>query len=133
MATIRKRGSKWQVQVRRHGQTSTSRSFYSKGDAQAWGRHMEILADRGELDEAHRTIGKLTVRDLLTRYLDEVSVQKKGYDREIHVINALLREDFAGQGINEVTPSVFAAYRDRRLKEVRGASIRRYLGISRAE
>ena len=90
---------------------------------------MEILADRGELDEAHRTIGKLTVRDLLTRYLDEVSVQKKGYDREIHVINALLREDFAGQGINEVTPSVFAAYRDRRLKEVRGASIRRYLGI----
>ena len=129
MATIRKRGSKWQVQVRRKGQTSASRSFNSKGDARAWGRHMETLADRGNLGEAHRAIGKLTVKDLLIRYLNEVSVQKKGHDRETHVINALLREDFAGQAINEVTSSVFAAYRDRRLKEVQGASIRRYLGI----
>jgi len=90
---------------------------------------MEILADKGKLGKAHQNLGKLTVRDLLLRYLNEVSSRKKGYDREIHAINALLREEFAGQAINEVTPSVFAAYRDRRLNEVQGTSIRRYLGI----
>ncbi|MAG22661.1 MAG: integrase [Rhodospirillaceae bacterium] len=129
MATIRKRGTKWQVQVRRKGQSSASRSFNSKGDARAWGRQMETLADKGNLDEVHQKTGKLTVKDLLVRYRDEVSAQKRGHDREVHVINALLREDFSRQQINEVSPSVFAAYRDRRLKEVQGTSIRRYLGI----
>jgi len=129
MATIRKRGTKWQVQVRRKSQGSISRSFNSKSDARAWGREMEILADKGNLSEVHRPAGKLTIKDLLTRYLHEVSSRKKGYDREIYAINALLREEFAGLAINEVTPSVFAAYRDRRMKEVQGTSIRRYLGI----
>mgnify|MGYP003656504023 CR=1 FL=1 len=36
MATIRKRGDKWQVQVRRLGTTSISKSFLKKADAQAW-------------------------------------------------------------------------------------------------
>ena len=129
MATIRKRGSKWQVQVRRNGQAAVSRSFNSNRDARAWGRQMETLADTGKLDKVHQTTAKRTVKDLLTRYLEEVSVQKKGHGRETYTINALLREDFADQTINEVTPSVFAAYRDRRLGEIKGTTIRRNLGI----
>jgi len=33
MATIRKRGGKWQVQIRRQGYRATSRTFSSKNDA----------------------------------------------------------------------------------------------------
>jgi len=49
MATICRRGDKWQVQVRRKGCPPLSRSFNQKADAQAWARHVELLADRGEL------------------------------------------------------------------------------------
>ena len=44
MPTIRKRGHKWQVQVRRLGLRPISRSFHVLKDAQAWARHMEQLA-----------------------------------------------------------------------------------------
>jgi hypothetical protein len=45
MATFRKRGNKWQVQVRRKNQPSISRSFNQKFDAQCWARDMECSAD----------------------------------------------------------------------------------------
>lgn len=45
MATYRKRGDRWQVQVRRVGQPTLSRSFTTKADAQRWARHMEAELD----------------------------------------------------------------------------------------
>ena len=48
MATIRKRGAKWQVQVRRAGRQPVSRSFHVLRDAQAWARQTELQADRSE-------------------------------------------------------------------------------------
>ena len=51
MATIRKRGGKWQVQVRRQGMHPASRSFALKSDAARWARQTETEADRkGVLD-----------------------------------------------------------------------------------
>jgi hypothetical protein len=38
MATIRKRGEKWHVQVRRKGWGSVTRSFLKKADAETWTR-----------------------------------------------------------------------------------------------
>jgi hypothetical protein len=49
MANIRKRGSKYQVQVRRKGFSPAIRSFHTKQDAQEWLRYMETKADRGDL------------------------------------------------------------------------------------
>lgn len=40
MATIRKRGSSWQVQVRKKGQT-LSKTFEKKADAQTWAAEIE--------------------------------------------------------------------------------------------
>jgi hypothetical protein len=51
MATIRKRGAKWQVQIRRVGVRSVSRSFHVRKDAEAWARQMEVQADRCELPD----------------------------------------------------------------------------------
>jgi hypothetical protein len=41
MPTIRKRGAKWQVQIRRKGQCPVSQSFIAKKDAEMWAREME--------------------------------------------------------------------------------------------
>jgi hypothetical protein len=49
MATIRKRDGKFQVQVRRTGQPHISKTFHLREDARAWGRQMELVADRQEI------------------------------------------------------------------------------------
>jgi hypothetical protein len=49
MATVRKRGDKYQVQVRRLGNPSVTKTFHALKDAQAWARHMEVQADRRDL------------------------------------------------------------------------------------
>jgi hypothetical protein len=79
MATFRKRGDKWQVQVRRKNQPSISRSFNQKLDAQCWARDMECSADRGELGELVSSFSNdLTLGDLLKQYRDEVISLSEG-------------------------------------------------------
>jgi len=48
MAYIRKRGDKWQVQVRRLGFPNCSRSFNRQEEAKAWARAQELAMDRLE-------------------------------------------------------------------------------------
>lgn len=49
MASIRKRGSKWQARVKRDGNT-VEKSFLTKADAQRWARTTETETERGEFD-----------------------------------------------------------------------------------
>jgi len=49
MASIRKFRGKWQVQIRRKGFPSKSRTFTRKSDALEWSRQTELQADRREL------------------------------------------------------------------------------------
>ena len=67
LSSIRKRGKKWQAQVRRIGQRSASRSFSFKADAESWTREMEGRADRDVLGGDHLELEHLTVKDVLTR------------------------------------------------------------------
>jgi hypothetical protein len=66
MATIRKRGSKWQAQVRRSGHRGVSRSFILRNDAVAWAREMEeVRADRSELPLDTRVLKRITLAELI--------------------------------------------------------------------
>jgi hypothetical protein len=65
MATIRKRGSKWQAQVRRSGHRGVSRSFILRNDAVAWAREMEVRADRSELPLDTRVLKRITLAELV--------------------------------------------------------------------
>jgi len=130
MATIRKRGSKWQVQVRRKNQPTVSQSFTHKSDADGWARDMERAADRGELGKLIKgTADGLTVGDLLKRYRDEVTPKKFSHGPETYVINAMLRQSFCNVLASEASPATFSSHRDSRLKEVKGATVRRKLGV----
>lgn len=46
MTIIRKRGLKWQVQIRRKGHPTLIRSFTLKGDAAQWVREQEVRLDQ---------------------------------------------------------------------------------------
>jgi len=55
LATLRRRGQRWHVQVRRKGRTPVPRSFCLKSDALAWAREQELEADQRR-PQVHRTL-----------------------------------------------------------------------------
>jgi hypothetical protein len=59
MATVRRRGGKFQVQIRRNDSKPLSRSFFKKSDEMKWARSMEVKIDRGELPQSRKEL-KLT-------------------------------------------------------------------------
>jgi len=127
MASIRKRKGKWQVQVRRKGSGAVSRTFHVLKDAQAWARHMEAQADRGELPAHPEVLRGVTLHQLVERYMDAVSPRKRTHATERVVLKAFLRHPICRRSVADVTTAHFAGYRDERLKELKPSSVRRTL------
>jgi integrase len=127
MATIRKRGAKWQVQVRRVGFQSLSRSFHIRKDAEAWARQMEVQADRSELPTDRKALQRVTLGELVERYRDTVIVKKRGYVVERAVLTAFLRHPICRKRLSEIGAEDFASYRDERLKTVKASTLKRQL------
>ena len=76
MASIRNRNGVWQARITRKGQTSISKSFLSKQDAERWARQIESEIDRGTYTNtalAERTL----FRDIIERYIQEVTLQTR--------------------------------------------------------
>ena len=96
MATIRKRGDRYQVQVRRKGQAPLSMSFTQYEDARRWARMMEAKADTvsGDLPDLKALQG-VTLGQLVARYRDEISPRHRGSEMERTVLNAFLRDEEA--------------------------------------
>jgi integrase len=128
MATIRKRGDKWQVQVRRSGSQSLSRTFHARRDAEEWARHMEVQADRRDLPPDPKALQRITLGELVLRYRDTVTPKKKGSQIERIVLSRFVRHPICSKRLSELRPGDFAAYRDERLKEIKPASLKRQLG-----
>ncbi|MFM8608340.1 MAG: site-specific integrase, partial [Hyphomicrobiales bacterium] len=76
MASIRKRLSKWQAQIRRQGFPAQIKSFVKKEDAVRWARQQELLLDRGIVD-THAKYREMPLAALLNRYLLEIAPTKR--------------------------------------------------------
>ena len=120
MATIRRRGDTWQVQVRRRGAGAVSKSFKTRTDAMAWARKAEREADLGELPE--RRESQQTLGDLLKRYVAEVTTAKKGCDPETRRITRLLKDDISKHKLSDLKAEQVTAFRQRRLVAGQGAA-----------
>ena len=122
MGSIRKRGFKFQAQVRREGAKPISKTFTLKKDAEVWVRCIEARIDVGEVNvTAPKT---LTLRDLLVRYSTEVTPQKKGRDQEQRRIDRLLRDPISDCRLSQLSSTVMAEFRDRRVHDgIRAAQI----------
>ncbi len=129
MATIRKRGNKYQVQIRRKGTSGVVRTFHTKADADEWARHMEVKADRGDLPIPVRDLNGYKIEDVLKRYRNEITIKKRSANTETYIINAFLRHPIVKLSMAQITASHFCAYRDSRLQEVRAGTVNRELGI----
>jgi integrase len=129
MASIRKRGDKWQAQVRRQGMVPTTRTFTLRDDAQRWARQIETEADRSGLIRDRRALKKQTLESLIVRYRNTIVPAKRGREIESIILNAVLRHKLVQNALADLTPAVFSVYRDERLKTVKPVTLRRELGI----
>ncbi|MGB5807404.1 site-specific integrase [Castellaniella sp.] len=130
MGTITKRGElQWQAKVRRKGFPSQSRTFMYKEDAEKWVRTIEReLETSGFVDR--KEADKTSLASVLKRYQKEVTPSKKSAEIESIKINVLLRDKaLASLKMTAVSSTEIAKWRDRRLKEVTGATVNREINL----
>ncbi len=129
MATVRQLSSgKWNVQVRRKGQCSLSKSFTNQKDALTWSRLTESDMDKGSFvdrSEAEST----TLSDALIRYRTEVTPHKKGATQELQRIEQWLSLPISKRSLASLRSADFASYRDKRLTQVASNTVRLELAI----
>jgi len=127
MASIRKRGSRWQVQVRRLGSALT-RTFVSKDDALRWAREQERAADNGGMAPQVARENCLTfLSEILDRYGRVVSPRKRSPSDRYHL--RALTQSLGAVPIARLSPSHLTAYRDRRLTEVAAATVAKEMSL----
>lgn len=129
MASLRFRNRKWQVQVRRHGHTTRAKSFQSKSDAQRWARQIEAELDRTLIPNDIRSLATVTVAQLLTRYRETVTSEKRGIVSERKRIEVFLRQRWSALSLAKMDASIFSKYRDERLKLVQPGTVIREFGL----
>ncbi len=133
MATIRKRPGPngrtvWQVRVLIKPYPPQYRTFDKKAEADAWAASIRSKMKSGAWLERKEVEGT-TLSNLLQRYLDKVTPNKKGAAPEAYRINALLRDPIAGMSLAAIRGVDIAGWRDARLKKVAPATVTRDLTI----
>lgn len=122
MATIRKRGHRWQAIVKR-GQQQHSRTFDTKAQAANWAKRTEQVLDGGQ----DRT---KTLRHAIERYRDTISAGKRGARWERLRLDKMLAEwpevDLA---LVDIRAADVAEWRDRRIAATSASTARRELNL----
>ncbi len=132
MATITKRKNGWSVQIRRKGYPQQTRTLPTKAEAQAWAREQEGRIDRALAPINLRLLKGTTLRDILERYLEDVTPAKDSAYSEMVRLRKLLREHaLCDLALADLTPKVFADYRMARLAMVKPGTVHRELGLIR--
>lgn len=127
MASFRKSGANWRAEISRNG-IRDSRIFPTKREAQEWAslREQEITQSRSG------KVTRKTLADVLDRYAKEISPTKGGARWEQVRIIAFKRDPLADMVMADILPTDLADWRDRRLKDVKPASVLREIGLLRA-
>lgn len=124
MASIRTRGKyQWQAQVKKIDRATgkihfESRTFITKSEAENWSRVIEADLARGTYNDT-RNAAKTPLRDLIEKYIKEVSPTKKGGEREIGRLRKWLQHEVADRMLTLIHPTDFSAYISMRRNEGR--------------
>ena len=122
MATFRKRNNRWQVQIRKTGNPTLTKTFVLKTNAQKWAHKTERKLDEGlvlqSLSPTYETLSQI-----LERYKNEITIRKRGGYIESYRLAKIMRNPIAEIKLSQLSAMHIAEYRDRRLKEVSACSV----------
>lgn len=123
MASVRPHGSKWRAFIER-GEKRRTKVFATKREAQDWASREEY-----EIANAAEIVGNYILGQAFDRYAREVSTGKRGQRWETIRLQKFQGYHLAKIKMKDLAPSDFASWRDRRLAEVKGASVRREMQL----
>ena len=109
MATIRKRGNRYHVQIRRRGQSIT-RTFDRLATAKSWIPKIEGDIERQLYVDTSGT-ERTTVLELLERYEKQISPSHKGQQVEAYRLGTL-KKHLGSIRLIHLTTKEVASYRD---------------------
>lgn len=122
MATVRKRGDRWRVEVYRDGKRK-SKTCSTKTEAILWGaeeeKKLELMANGMQPETMFS--------DVIKRYLNEVTPTKRGEKHEFNRLTRFLRHPITDKYISDVTRQDLELWIKERLETVKGESVRREL------
>jgi integrase len=128
MASFSKRPGGWLARVRRRGVPEQSAVFRKKAEAEAWAASIEAAIAAGKIGMTPN----IPFAKLIERYVEYETPKKRAAKDEAYRLNRLLglgkdkeRDPLADVLLPELRPDHFAAWRDRRLKQVSVASVLR--------
>lgn len=126
MASLRKRGRRWQVELYRNSQRESA-TFDTKAQAAAWAlqREAELIGKR---------LPERTLADALKRYEHEVAPTHRGARWEIVRLRKFT-QGFTGAAtrpLQALTAVDIAQWRDARLRAVQAASVAREMNLLRS-
>ena len=128
MATIRQRDDRWQAIIKRKGYPLQTKTFNQKKDAEKWARQQERLMDIGDwIDQS--AVQQTTLMQLLDRYAETISTNKRGHQAEAYRIGQFKQQDLAKYSLSAITAQTIASWRDARLKEVSSGTVLRELQL----
>lgn len=131
MASISPRpGGRFQAQIRTKGFKPMSRVFDTKAEAVAWAKAVEVDQARGVIKPWSSV--ELTVKEAFERYLETVTVTKKGAKQEGNRARAFIVDcGFANERLGSVKGVAVAEYVNKRLKrdKVSGSTVNRGLAL----
>jgi integrase len=104
----------YRVQIRRAGIPPIYKSFKTKEEAMLWARQKELEIDTGFYIN-RKEAEKITIGSLIDRYINEVSIHKKGYKQERPRLKKLQRE-IGHYYLTKLQSKDIARFRDSRLK-----------------
>ncbi|WP_262691990.1 tyrosine-type recombinase/integrase [Kordiimonas aestuarii] len=128
MATYRKRGDTWRVEIRKQGHY-LSASFSTKARAVEWATLKEAEIMEGKLT---KIAGDILVGDAFRRYAEEVSPLKRGMRWEVIRLTSLQKDELAKVPMKFLNTQHMATFRDKRLKEVSPSTVNRELNLMSA-
>lgn len=119
MATFEKRGTRWRAQVYISATNRPQKTFGKKHLAVAWANEVEISA-------ASFTPEKITIQQIVKKYIDEVVNNHKGARQETLRLNRIILY-FPDLPISKLNKDVFSAWKTDLLKKVKPGTVRRYM------
>ena len=97
----RKKSGKWLIEIQRKGYPRLSKSFDDLKIGKKWGRKIEHEIETGQFEDLTKA-SKTTVRALLEKYRDEITINKKGVKEETAKINLLVRNEVSNYTITQL-------------------------------
>ncbi|WP_446811002.1 hypothetical protein ACH50O_05370 [Methylomonas sp. 2BW1-5-20] len=126
MATIRKRLGKYHTQVRKNGKSIT-KTFSNKSDALKWAKEQEVKIEQGTITTKRETV---SLAFLLDRWEKEVLSSLKSWPVERYKV-ALVSKQLGHLPLHQITSSLLASYRDKRLATASNQTTKHELGLIR--